>query len=84
MKSGSDNCRDSAVFDIIDVLQKNNTNIFVFDPEIKKEDLADISLITDIDEFISKSDLIIANRFDAELSNCKEKVFTRDIFGTDD
>ena len=84
MKAGSDNYRDSAVLDIIDVLLDNKVNVFVYDPELKLQNLERVSLISDLEEFISKSDLILANRFEKNLSNCREKVFTRDIFGTDD
>jgi UDPglucose 6-dehydrogenase len=84
MKAGSDNYRDSAVLDIIDVLLDNKVNVFVYDPELKLQNLERVSLISDLEEFISKSDLILANRFEKDLSNCREKVFTRDIFGTDD
>ena len=80
MKKNSDNIRESAIFDIINLLKKENLEIVVFEPQniqIKKDEL---KIIKSIEEFKNISDLIIANRFSSELKDVKEKVYTRDIF----
>ena len=80
MKKNSDNIRESAIFDIINLLKKENLEIVVFEPQniqIKKDEF---KIIKSIEEFKNISDLIIANRFSSELKDVKEKVYTRDIF----
>lgn len=80
MKSESDNFRESAVFDIIEILIEKGIDIFVFEPGLKTN-IRGVSQIFDLEKFIDKSDLIITNRYSKELDCVKEKVFTRDLFG---
>lgn len=80
MKSESDNFRESAVFDIIEILIEKGIDIFVFEPGLKTN-IRGVSQILDLEKFIDKSDLIITNRYSKELDCVKEKVFTRDLFG---
>lgn len=80
MKANSDNFRESAVFDVIKILQENNIEVNVYEPQLKKN-IYNMCLIDDLDQFISKSDIIIANRMNREIEPFKEKIFTRDLFG---
>ena len=80
MKSNSDNFRESAVFDIIKRLQKNKIQINLYEPELEAN-FQNMTLITELKEFISQSDIIIANRMSKDLNSVKSKVFTRDLFG---
>ena len=80
MKFNSDNFRESAVFDIIKILQKNKITINLYEPELENN-LEDMVLMNELNEFISKSDLIIANRTTKDLEFVQDKVFTRDLFG---
>ncbi len=79
MKSNSDNLRESAVFDIIKLLQKNKISINLYEPELENG-FENMTLIGELKEFISKSDIIIANRTSKDLEFVKDKVFTRDLF----
>lgn len=81
MKSGSDNFRDSAVFGVIDRLKEKDVDILIYEPTAKDAEFFGIT--TDLAAFKTKSDLILANRFDEEISDVLEKVYTRDIFGRD-
>lgn len=82
MKIGSDNFRNSSVIDVLKSLIASKKNkIIIFEPLIKNNSFLSCKVIKDLYEFKSKSNLIIANRFDNQLVDVKEKVFTRDIFG---
>lgn len=83
MKNGSDNFRQSAIKDIISLLKASGVEVIVYEPTINSSDYYDSRLINDIDEFIKKSDIILANRVTKELLNAKNKLYSRDIFGRD-
>ncbi len=80
MKNNSDNYRESAVFDIIQLFIKNNIVVNIYEPNLKYE-IINANIIKDVNLFISKSDIILANRNSSELENVKDKVYTRDLFG---
>ena len=79
MKKNSDNFRESAVFDVLDILNKKNIKIYLYEPNLSS-DLDEMILINDLQEFIFKSEMIIANRVTDELKIAQDKVYTRDIF----
>lgn len=79
MKSGSDNFRESAVFGIINKLKENNIRTYIYEPELK-ENFENIIQVNELEDFIKKSDIIIANRMTKELDHVKRKVYTRDLF----
>ncbi len=83
MKSGSDNFRSSAVQGIIEKLQAKNIEIVIYEPVLKEDDFEGLKVIQEIDEFKTISDVIVANRLEDNLSDVKDKVYTRDIFGSD-
>ena len=80
MKSGSDNFRDSSVLDIIQQINSAAINVVVYEPTLDQDTLLSSRLISDLSEFKEISDIIIANRIDAELADSIEKVFTRDLY----
>lgn len=81
MKRGSDNCRSSAIFDIIDELQSAGITVIVYDPAYENEEAFRFLVFEkNLKAFKDKSDLIIANRFDSELEDVSSKVLTRDLF----
>ena len=79
MKFDSDNFRESAVLDVIKKLQKKKIKIYLYEPKIQGN-FQNMILLNNLNEFISKSDIIIANRMSKELEKVKNKVFTRDLF----
>ena len=81
MKMGSDNFRESAIIDLINKLKEEGIKILIYEPQITGRSYMDNVIIKDIDQFKSNSDLIISNRYDDELSNVKDILFTRDIYG---
>lgn len=83
MKSGSDNSRCSAILDIIKKLTKKayQVLIYVYDPANPKIENGGIVLSEDnLEKFKEECDIIITNRYDKELDDVKDKVYTRDIF----
>jgi len=82
MKAGSDNFRSSAIFDIMEML-KPFVKLIVYEPMAKGDEIEGVEFIKDFDEFVKKSDIILANRIDEKLAKHKEKVYTRDIFSRD-
>ena len=83
MKSGSDNSRCSAILDIIKKLTKKayQVLIYVYDPASPKIENGGIVLSEyNLEKFKEECDIIITNRYDKELDDVKDKVYTRDIF----
>ena len=82
MKKGSDNFRQSAIFDIIKGLQKANIKINIYEPKMSN-DIEGCNTINDLDKFKNDSEIIIANRYEECLKDVEEKLYTRDIFNRD-
>jgi UDPglucose 6-dehydrogenase len=83
MKSGSDNSRQSAILDIIKKLTKSVYQILivVYDPANPKIKNGGVVISEDnLDKFKEECDIIITNRYDPELDDVKDKVYTRDVF----
>lgn len=84
MKYESDNYRFSAVLDIMNKLKESGIEIIVYEPILYiQETIYGFNIIKDLDEFKSKSNIIIANRYYSELSDVIEKVYSRDLFNRD-
>ncbi|MBF8807372.1 MAG: nucleotide sugar dehydrogenase [Enterococcus lacertideformus] len=84
MKSGSDNFRYSSVLSVMYSLKEKGLTVVIYEPTLKEDTYDTFNVIEEeMDEFKKCSDVILANRFDPQLSDIKEKVYTRDIFGRD-
>lgn len=84
MKSNSDNFRGSAIKDVVDSLLALGVNVIAYEPLSAHISNHSNYIFTDeLQTFLDKSDMIIANRFDRCLNSVVEKVYTRDIFGRD-
>lgn len=80
MKRGSDNCRSSAIFDIIGELQSAGIKVIVYDPNYYENIALDfLDFENSLEKFKAESDLIVANRFAPELKDVISKVLTRDL-----
>ena len=83
MKAGSDNFRQSSVQGIIERLECNGVDVVIYEPSFKDDKFLNTQVIKNLNEFKSISDVIIANHIVDELDDVADKIFTRDLFGTD-
>ncbi|HEL0756367.1 TPA: nucleotide sugar dehydrogenase [Streptococcus equi subsp. zooepidemicus] len=81
MKSNSDNFRESAIKDIIDIINDYGVNIVIYEPMLG-EDIG-YRVVKDLEQFKNESTIIVSNRFEDDLEDVIDKVYTRDVFGRD-
>ena len=80
MKEGSDNIRESAVQGVMKRIKSKGIQVIVYEPLIKDSLFFGSRVYKDLKDFVKKSDIVIANRFNKEIEPFKEKVYSRDLF----